>query len=32
MPTGIYRCDIPTTDVHDYPNRDTVYVGLYTGM
>ena len=33
-PTGIYRCDIPTNDVHDYPDisvRDTVYVGLYTG-
>ena len=30
-PTGIYRCDIPTIVVHDYPDRDTVYVGLYTG-
>ena len=30
-PTGIYRCDIPTNAVHDYPDRDTVYVGLYTG-
>ena len=32
-PIGIYRCDIPTTAVHDYINtsvRDTVYVGLYT--
>ena len=32
-PTGIYRCDIPTTAVHDDHNisvRDTVYVGLYT--
>ena len=32
-PTGIYRCDIPTTDVHDDNDisvRDTVYVGLYT--
>ena len=32
MPCGIYRCDIPTNDVHD--NTDTskgesVYVGLY---
>ena len=27
---GIYRCDIPTGAVHDYPDRDTVYVGLYT--
>ena len=32
-PTGIYRCDIPTNDVHDtdISVRDTVYVGLYTG-
>ena len=32
-PTGIYRCDIPTNDVHNSDNsvRDTVYVGLYTG-
>ena len=32
-PTGIYRCDIPTTAVHndtDISVRDTVYVGLYT--
>ena len=32
-PSGIYRCDIPTTDVHDDNDisvRDTVYVGLYT--
>ena len=32
-PTGIYRCDIPTTGVHndtDISVRDTVYVGLYT--
>ena len=30
--TGIYRCDIPTNDVHDddISVRDTVYVGLYT--
>ena len=32
---GIYRCDIPTNDVHDdnyiFSVRDTVYVGLYTG-
>ena len=33
-PVGIYRCDIPTIDVHVYDDnsvRDTVYVGLYTG-
>ena len=33
-PTGIYRCDIPTVDVHNFTNilvRDTVYVGLYSG-
>ena len=33
-PVGIYRCDIPTIDVHDASHisvRDTVYVGLYTG-
>ena len=33
-PTGIYRCDIPTHDVHDDTDisvRDTVYVGLYIG-
>ena len=32
-PTGIYRCDITTLDVHDdtaNSPRDTVYVGLYT--
>ena len=32
-PVGIYRCDIPTNDVHDDSSsslRDTVYVGLYT--
>ena len=32
-PAGIYRCDIPTNDVHDATNisvRDTVYMGLYT--
>ena len=32
-PVGIYRCDIPTNDVHDDDDtsvRDTVYVGLYT--
>ena len=32
-PVGIYRCDIPTDDVHhdtDRSVRDTVYVGLYT--
>ena len=31
-PTGIYRCDIPTDDVHDETDisvRETVYVGLY---
>ena len=31
-PTGIYRCDIPTTAVHhsfDDSVRDSVYVGLY---
>ena len=28
---GIYRCDVPTTAVHDGTNttRDTAYVGLY---
>ena len=33
-PTGIYRCDIPTDNVHDVTDtsvRDTVYVGLYVG-
>ena len=32
-PTGIYRCDISTVDVHDDTDilvRDTVYVGLYS--
>ena len=32
-PVGIYRCDIPTTAVHDNDDisvRETVYVGLYT--
>ena len=32
-PTGVYRCDILTSAVHDEGNsgvRDTVYVGLYT--
>ena len=31
-PSGIYRCDIPTNDVHDASDRsvrETVYVGLY---
>ena len=31
-PSGIYRCDIPTVDVHnenDISLRDTVYVGVY---
>ena len=30
--SGIYHCDIPTSEVHDDPDisvRDTVYVGLY---
>ena len=34
-PTGIYRCEIPTTAVHhddDISVRDTVYVGLYTDI
>ena len=33
-PVGIYRCDLPTSAVHndtDISVRDTVYVGLYTG-
>ena len=33
-PTGIYRCDISTNAVHDVTDiseRDTVYVGLYSG-
>ena len=33
-PTGIYRCDIPTVDVHDVTDssvRATVHVGLYSG-
>ena len=32
-PVGIYRCDIPTNDIHDDDDisvRATVYVGLYT--
>ena len=32
-PTGIYRCEIPTIEVHDdtyISVRATVYVGLYT--
>ena len=32
-PVGIYRCDIPTNEVHDDDDisvRATVYVGLYT--
>ena len=32
-PTGLYRCNIPTNDVHDDDDisvRATVYVGLYT--
>ena len=32
-PTGVYRCDILTSAVHDEGNsgvRDTVYMGLYT--
>ena len=32
MPSGIYRCHIPTNAVHDDDNasvRDSVYVGLY---
>ena len=32
-PVGIYRCDIPTNEVHnddDISVRATVYVGLYT--
>ena len=31
MPSGIYRCDIPTNAVHDDENsvRESVYVGLY---
>ena len=33
MPSGIYRCDIPTNAVHednDTSVRESVYVGLYT--
>ena len=33
-PTGIYRCDFSTDNVHDdtdISERDTVYVGLYVG-
>ena len=32
MPSGIYRCDIPTNAVHDNNDitvRESVYVGLY---
>ena len=32
MPSGIYRCDIPTNAVHDDSDisvRESVYVGLY---
>ena len=32
MPSGIYRCDIPTNASHDSDDisvRDSVYVGLY---
>ena len=32
MPSGIYRCDIPTNAVHDDDDnsmRESVYVGLY---
>ena len=32
MPSGIYRCDIPTNTVHDDDDitvRESVYVGLY---
>ena len=32
MPSGIYRCDIPTNAVHDNDDisvRESVYVGLY---
>ena len=32
MPSGIYRCHIPTNDVHDDNDpsvRESVYVGLY---
>ena len=33
MPSGIYRCDIPTNDLFDASNisvRESVYVGLYS--
>ena len=33
MPSGIYRCDIPTNAAHDDSDisvRESVYVGLYT--
>ena len=33
MPSGIYRCDIPTAEVHDDSDgsvRESVYVGLYS--
>ena len=32
LPSGIYRCDIPTVAVHDDSDlsvRETIYVGLY---
>ena len=32
MPSGIYRCDVPTNTVHDDDDitvRESVYVGLY---
>ena len=32
MPTGIYRCDIPTNAVHDDNDilvKESIYVGLY---
>ena len=32
MPSGIYRCEIPTNAVHDNNDisvRESVYVGLY---
>ena len=32
VPSGIYRCDIPTNAVHDVNNisvRESVYVGIY---
>ena len=35
LPSGMYRCDIPTVAVHDDVDtsvRETVYVGLYPPM